>query len=126
RFRDALLSHHPSLTELDLLKAREFNFQRYYFQGIGRYEPDDAFARGLADLQVLAHLIPTDGYLHGPKPTSIDAGIYGFIANIYFYNFDPHLKRFVMTRQNIVCHCKAIHAQVVSALPVASGDSGRS
>src|ERR1700746_3841692 len=32
-FRDALLSQQPSLSERDLLKAREFNFQRYYFQG---------------------------------------------------------------------------------------------
>src|SRR5262244_509353 len=60
-FRDALLSHHPSLTELDLLKAREYNAQRYYFQGIGRYAPDAAYRRGVADLQVLAHLIPDGG-----------------------------------------------------------------
>ena len=54
-FRDALMREHPSLTEDGLLKAREFNFQRYHFQGIGRYAPDAAYARGLADLQVLAH-----------------------------------------------------------------------
>jgi glutathione S-transferase len=82
QFRDALMREHPSLTEVGLLKAREFNFQRYHFQGIGRYAPDTAYARGLADLQVLADLIPATGYLHGAKPTSIDAGIYGFIANI--------------------------------------------
>jgi hypothetical protein len=38
-FRDALLKQHPSLTEDGLRKAREFNLQSYYFQGIGRYEP---------------------------------------------------------------------------------------
>jgi len=53
-FRDALLQQHPSLTEAVLQKAREFNAQRYHFQGIGRYAPDAAFARGLADLGVLA------------------------------------------------------------------------
>ena len=65
-FRDALMREHPSLTEEGLRKAREFNFQRYHFQGIGRYAPDAAYARGLADLEVLADLIPADGYLHGP------------------------------------------------------------
>src|SRR3984885_3912215 len=35
-FRDALLQQHPSLTEPVLQKAREFNAQRYHFQGIGR------------------------------------------------------------------------------------------
>src|SRR6202051_4335741 len=85
-FRAALLKQHPGLEAGDLLKAREFNFQRYHFQGIGRYAPDAAFARGLADLQVLANLMPASGYMHGRQPTGIDAGIYGFVANIYFYD----------------------------------------
>src|SRR2546421_3488091 len=55
-FRDALLQQHPSLTRAVLRKAQEFNFQRYYFQGIGRYALNAAYARGLADLTVLAHL----------------------------------------------------------------------
>ena len=43
------------------------------------------------------------------KPTSIDAGIYGFIANIYFYEIDTPLKQFVVAHGNIVRHCRAIH-----------------
>ena len=111
-FRDALLRQHPGLTEAGLRKAQEFNFQRYYFQGIGRYAPDAAYARGLADLGVLADLIPAQGYVHGEKPTSIDAGIYGFIANIYFYEIETPLKQFVVSHQNIVRHCRAIHDAV--------------
>jgi glutathione S-transferase len=114
-FRDALMREHPSLTEGGLLKAQEFNFKRYYFAGIGRYAPDDAYARGLADLRVLANLIPAQDYLHGPKPTSIDAGIYGFIANIYFYDIDTPLKQFVTSQQNLVRHCIAIHEAVMHA-----------
>ena len=98
------------MTSLD--KAREYNFQRYYFQGIGRYPPEDAYARGLADLGVLARLIPATGYVHGDKPTSIDAGIYGFIANIYFFDIDTPLKRCVASHPNLVRHCEAIYAAV--------------
>jgi glutathione S-transferase len=123
-FRDALLGQQRSLSESDLLKAREFNFQRYHFQGIGRYDPDAAFARGLADLQVLANLIPAEGYMQGPKPTSIDTGIYGFIPNIYFYDIDTPLKRFVTAHQNIVHHCTAIHVAVMSAMHITNGDRG--
>jgi hypothetical protein len=57
-FRNALLREHPILTEEGLAKARAFNSQRYYYQGIGRYDPDAAMARGLADLEALAALIP--------------------------------------------------------------------
>jgi glutathione S-transferase len=114
-FRDALIKEHPSLDEAGLLKAREFNFQRYHYQGIGRYAPEAAYARGLADLAVLAHLIPADGYVHGPKPTGIDAGIYGFIANILFYDIETPLKQYVAARRNLVRHCRAIHADVAPA-----------
>jgi glutathione S-transferase len=112
-FRDALIREHPSLTEAGLRKGQEYNFQRYRFQGIGRYTPDAAYARGLADLKVLADVVPAAGYVHGPKPTSIDAGIYGFIANIHFYDIDTPLKQFVSSRQNLVRHCAAIHAAVM-------------
>jgi len=112
QFRDALLREHPSLNEAGLQKAREFNFQRYHFQGIGRYAPEQAYARGLADLAVLADLIPPEGYLHGAKPRSIDAGIYGFIANIYFYAIDTPLKQFVVVHANLVRHCHEIHVAV--------------
>ena len=112
KFRDALKREHPHLTDEGLLKAKEFNAQRYHYQGIGRYEPDAAMARGLADLTTLAELIPAAGYVHGKTPTAIDAGIYGFIANIYFYDIDTPLKQFVVAHDNIVRHCRAIHEAV--------------
>jgi len=91
-------------------KRREYNFKRYYYQGIGRYEPDQAYARGIADLGVLADLLSESEYLFGAKPGSIDAAIYGFIANIYFYEIDTPLKRFLTSRENLVAHCQSIHA----------------
>jgi hypothetical protein len=108
-FIAAFRREHPAVTEEGLLKAKAFNAQRYHYQGIGRYSPEGAYARGLADLQVLANLIPARGCVHGPKSTSVDAGIYGFIANIYFYDIDTPLKQFVTAHQNLVRHCTAIH-----------------
>jgi len=108
-FRDALKREHPQLSDEGLMKAREFNAQRYYYAGIGRYDPDAAMARGLADLAAIAELIPARGYVHGETPTGIDAGLYGFIANIYFYDIDTPLKQFVVAQDNIVRHCRAIH-----------------
>jgi len=112
-FRDALKREHPQLPDDGLIKAKEFNAQRYFYAGIGRYDPDAAMARGLADLAAIAELIPARGYVHGDKPTGIDAGLYGFVANIYFYDIDTPLKQFVVAHDNIVRHCKAIHAAVM-------------
>jgi glutathione S-transferase len=114
-FRDALVREHPSLTEEGLRKAKEFNAQRYHYQGIGRYAPEAAYARGLADLGVLANLIPADGYAFGPKATSTDAAIYGFIANIHYYPIETPLKQFVAAHPSLVRHCTAIHAIVCAA-----------
>jgi len=111
-FRDALKREHPQLSDDGLIKAKEFNAQRYYYAGIGRYDPDAAMARGIADLAAIAQVIPARGYVHGDKPTSIDAGLYGFVANIYFYDIDTPLKQFVVARDNIVRHCRAIHEMV--------------
>ncbi len=113
-FRDALKREHPHLTDEGLMKAKEFNAQRYYYAGIGRFEPDAAMARGLADLAALAHLIPADGFVHGDRPGAVDAGIYGFIANIYYYDIDTPLKQFVVAHDNLVRHCRAIHAMVAA------------
>ena len=116
RYRPAFLQafrrEHPSVTEEGLRKAQEFNAQRYHYQGIGRYSPAAAYARGVADLQVLAHLVPSTGFLHGPQPGSIDAAIYGFLANIYFYEIDTPLRQFVAAHRNLVRHCSEIHAAV--------------
>jgi glutathione S-transferase len=111
-FRDALKREHPQLSDEGLIKARELNAQRYYYAGIGRYDPDAAMARGLADLAAIAELIPARGYVHGDEPTGIDAGLYGFVANIYFYDIDTPLKQFVVAHDNIVRHCRAIHEMV--------------
>ena len=112
KFQDLFVREYPSVTAEALRTAREYNSQRYHFQGIGRYDPEAAYARGLGDLQVLAHLVPLNGFLHGEKPTSIDAAIYGFTANVYFYDIETPLKQFISSQVNLVSHCENIHAAV--------------
>lgn len=113
-FRDAILRTHAAVTPEGMEQAREYNFKRYHFQGIGRYAPDAVYARGLADLAVLAHLVPADGFVFGDTPGRIDASLYGFLANIWFYDIDTPLKEFVAAQPNLVRHCQAIHAAIAA------------
>ena len=113
-FRDGFIAQHAQIDAAGLDKAKAYNAQRYFYQGIGRYAPDEAYARGLADLRALDELVPAQGFLHGAKPSSIDAGIYGFIANIFFFPIPTPLKAFVEQHTNLVRHCEAIHAMVSS------------
>src|ERR1700733_2377654 len=57
-FRDAILRTHPDVTAESLETAREYNFKRYNLQGIGRFEPAAAYARGVADLRVRRTYFP--------------------------------------------------------------------
>ncbi len=109
-FRHEILRTHANVSAESLEAAREYNFKRYYYQGIGRYDRDAVYARGLADLAALADLVPERGFPFGPQPASIDAGIYGFIANIYLFKIETPLKAFVASRTNLVHHFEAIHA----------------
>jgi glutathione S-transferase len=116
-FHDLLKREHPQLDDESLRQARECNEKRYYYQGIGRFAPDAAYARGITDLRILADLIPMGGYAFGTKPTSLDAAIYGFVANIYFLPIDTPLKQFVVSHPNLIRHCTAIH-QAIGGGPV--------
>ncbi len=112
RFRDALMAALPDVGPGVLEAARDYNFQRYHCQGIGRFEPDEVYARGIVDLGVLAELTAKPGFVFGPEPSSLDAAIYGFIANIHFYDIATPLKAFVDAHPKLVAHCEAVHARM--------------
>ncbi|BAN28042.1 glutathione S-transferase family protein [Caballeronia insecticola] len=112
RFRDALLAALPDVGADALEGARQYNFERYRYQGIGRYEPDDAYARGIGDLQAVANRLGDQPFMFGASPASIDAAVYGFVANIYFYDIDTPLRRFVAAQDNFVRHCRAMRERM--------------
>ena len=111
-FRDEILRTHPSVTAAGLEAAQRYNFERYRYQGIGRFEPEQVYARGLADLQVLTESIGDAGFLFGAKRHSVDAGIYGFLANIHFYRIETPLKIFLSSQPNLVRYCEMLHESV--------------
>ena len=113
-FRDAMLTTHPSLSAHAMDAARTYNSERYRHQGIGRYAPDDVYARGLADLRALASVAPAGGCLFGPQPASTDAALYGFMANVLYFDIDTPLKRFVALQPALLRHTESIHAQVAA------------
>jgi glutathione S-transferase len=114
QFRDAFLAAQPGIKVSELDAAREYNFKRYHYQGIGRWDPESAYVRGLTDLEVLARLVPGEGFVYGTMPGSIDAALYGFIANIYFFEIDTPLHGFVAAHPNLVAHCRALHGMMLA------------
>ncbi|WP_323044670.1 glutathione S-transferase family protein, partial [Paraburkholderia sp.] len=87
-FCNAFMAAHPEVTASALEAASEYNRLRYHYQGIGRYEPDQVYERGIGDLRVVADLLGASGFIFGPEPATVDAAIYGCVANIYYYDID--------------------------------------
>jgi glutathione S-transferase len=114
RFRAAMLEALPDLEPGTLEAARENNFRRYHYQGIGRFEPEQVYARGTADLDAIVELLPESGFLFGATPCSADAGLYGFLANILFYPIETPLKMHLAAQARLVAHCEAMHVLVNS------------
>jgi glutathione S-transferase len=112
-FRAALLDTHPQLTGEALQQAKDYNAKRYYYQGIGRYQPEQVYARGLADLQAVANLLGDQAFLFGAEAHGVDAGSYGFLANIHFYAIDTPLKAFLQAHPRLVDYCERLHALVL-------------
>ena len=75
------------------------------------YAPEQAYARGLADLGALSHLLGEQPFLFGVKPHSTDCGAYGFLANSWFDPIETPLKAFIGAR-NLAPYCERLHRLV--------------
>lgn len=113
-FKRQMLQEHPVIGESGMEGARSYNFERYRYQGIGRYEPDPVYARGIADLRAIATLLPARGYFFGDQPSSVDASLYGFMANILFFRIDTPLRDFVNSQAHLARHCLDLHERVAA------------
>lgn len=110
QFEKAFIDTFPQVKEGDLDGARNYNFERYQKQGIGRYTPEEVYAKGLKDLQTVETLLNDQSFFFGKDPHTIDACIYGFLANIYYYPMDTPLKNFLNRSQSLPVYIEKMHA----------------
>ncbi|MBY0334130.1 MAG: glutathione S-transferase N-terminal domain-containing protein [Acetobacteraceae bacterium] len=112
----AIIAHleaHRGLTlDRALTPARAYNAQRYRYQGIGRFTPEQAYARGIGNLAAVGAQLPAEGFVFGTVPCSLDAAIYGFVANTRFYPTGTPPRAWVLGHPAPLRHCDAIHASI--------------
>ena len=97
----------PEADENKIQVAQKYNFQRYHYQGIGRYEPSDVVqARPCR----FTDLSTTDFSSIRSRPARASMG---FVANIYFYKIDTPLRKFFASHANFIRHCNAVHTHVI-------------
>lgn len=69
--------------------------------GLGRMETDEVLHRGRADLDALADALTSDWFL-GPAPHSIDATVFGLIANLLHTPYPSALRDHLKTRPKLL------------------------
>lgn len=111
-FREQFLKGYPKATSEDLERFQEANIQKYYAQGIGRYEPFEVYQAGIKDLEMISTLLEKKEFMFGSNPHGIDACIYGFLANIYYFQIDTPLRKFVLESKNLPQYCERFHQHI--------------
>ena len=63
--------------------ARKDTIRNAHGHGLARHAPEKIYARIAQDLQAVADYLGDKPYLMGAEPTTVDATVYGFIANFH-------------------------------------------
>lgn len=74
-----------------------------YYQGIGRHSADEIYQMGKNDITAISDLLGQQMFmLGGDKPTSIDATVYAFVANLLKAPVESPMKTYAMSLKNLV------------------------
>ncbi|MCP5503787.1 MAG: glutathione S-transferase family protein [Chlamydiales bacterium] len=112
RFEQAFIETFPNMQKGDLDGFRENNIKKYQMQGIGRYSPEDVYKKGTQDLKIIETLLSDEDYFFGKTLHTIDACIYGFLANIYYYEIETPLRSFIQKSAKLSNYLKKVHVLV--------------
>jgi glutathione S-transferase len=99
----------PLIGSLIMRKIRKQVLSQGKYQGIGRHNEKDLEALMRADVDALSILLGDKKYIHGDKPTSIDAVSYGFLANLMWVPWDDSTKAYARNHANLVAYLDRLH-----------------
>ena len=111
-FRGEFLKNFPEISAKALEKPRSYNLSKYQVQGIGRYAPETIYQAGVEDLAAIEHLLGDKDFIFGKKPHSLDACIYGFLANIYYFEIDTPLRQFIQSKSSLASYCDRMRSHL--------------
>ncbi len=109
-FKAAFLKFYPDINDESLDKGRKYNTERYYYQGIGRYDVAEVYNSGLNDLQIIVNLLDNNRFIFGDKFSTIDATIYGYLANIYYFEIDTPLREYLIKNAKLTRYINNIRS----------------
>jgi glutathione S-transferase len=87
-------------------------------QGTSRRPREEVTAEGAADLDALAVALGDDPWFTGDRPTSVDAAVFGQLANLWYVPVHTPLRRALAARPSLVAFLERVRTRWVSDVPV--------
>lgn len=84
--------------------------------GIGEFTPAEIYTFGQKDLEALITILGNKSYLFGDKPSSYDAVVYAFLANLIDVPLECPLNTFARDRETLCNYCQRIKSNYFSDL----------
>jgi len=91
--------------------ARRGTLKQLHGHGLGRHPPEEILRRGALDLEAISDFLGGKPFMLGDRPTSLDATVYAFVANVLDVPIDGPLKRAAAGRANLVEYCRRMRAR---------------
>lgn len=83
--------------------------------GIGRHHRDDVYQMGKDDVLAISLLLDNQNFILGNEVTSLDATVYGFLANIIWVPVESPLKEYTNSLSNLVSYCERMKEKFSAA-----------
>ncbi|MCX7630720.1 MAG: glutathione S-transferase family protein [Geminicoccaceae bacterium] len=110
--REVVAPFHPLLRPIarSLLRLRVGRLLDLH--GLGRMHADAILALARDDLDALSRYLGDKPFFMGEQLTTLDAIVYGFLANVYYLPIGARLKKLAYDFPNLVSFCETMEAGV--------------
>lgn len=92
---------------IERLIRRELRKQVYY-HGLGRHTRQEVYHLGQQDIMAISTLLGQQNYFFGEKISSIDATLFGFLANIIYPPLATPIQEYALSLENLLPYCERI------------------
>lgn len=97
--------------------ARRSLRQQLRGQGMGRHGRDEIYALGCDDIGAVASFLGQKPFFLGDDPTSVDATVYAFMANLLWGPHDSPLKRHAAALPQLEAYCERMKRRYFPEYP---------
>lgn len=99
---------------------RDYMRTQFMGHGMGRHSPQEIYRIGQVDLAAIADFLADKPFFMGETPTTVDATVDAYVANILFTPIESPLKEYGLTRHNLVAYCHRMRARFYPEFPASS------